>query len=250
MSHELSCEQVRELAAELAIGIADGQDRDAALRHAATCSSCRDNIAELSRVVDDVLLLAPAHEPSPGFQARALSRIVGQRTPWVRRVWRLPRIPRISRLPRLPIMAAAASIVLAAVLASAMTFLATANDRRVADSYRAVLAQGNGAFFTAAPVRSSTGTVGTLYGYQGSPSWLFATVHLPPGTSPKRFQVVLTTRAGGQLSLGSAVLGGSQNTWGTGLPVDLTQAAQVRFQAGGQSDLVADINARDPWSSG
>jgi len=247
MSHELSCEQVRELAAELAIGIADGQDRAVALRHAATCSDCRDSIAELSRVVDDVLLLAPDHEPPPGFQARAVSRIAGRAKPQVRRIGRIPHIP---RFPRLPIMAAAASVVLAAVVGSATTYFATADDRRAADSYRAVLAQGNGAFFAAAPVRSRTETVGTVFGYQGTPSWLFVTVDLPPGSGPQRFQVQLTTRAGEQLALGSAVLGGSQNTWGTGLPVDLTQVAQLRFQADGQNYLVADINARDPWSSG
>jgi len=243
MSHDLSCEQVRELAAELAIGIADGQDRDAALRHAATCPDCRNSIAELSRVVDDVLLLAPAHEPPPGFQARAVGRIAGT-TPWVRR------IGRALGVRRLPILAAAASVVLALVLGSAMTFLATANDRRVADSYRAVLAEGNGAFFTAARVRNQTETVGTVYGYQGTPSWLFVTVHLPPGSGSQRYQVQLTTRAGQQLPLGSAVFGGNRTTWGTGLPVDLTEVAQLRFQADGQSYLVADINASNPWSSG
>src|SRR5215475_7604967 len=75
MNAEMGCDQVRDLAADLAIGIADGQERDAALRHAATCPSCRRLVAELSSVVDDLLLLAPSHEPPPGFTAATLARI-------------------------------------------------------------------------------------------------------------------------------------------------------------------------------
>ena len=75
MNGEMSCEQVRELAPELTIGIADGQQRDAALRHAATCPDCRRLISELSSVVDDLLLLAPSHEPPPGFAARTAASI-------------------------------------------------------------------------------------------------------------------------------------------------------------------------------
>jgi hypothetical protein len=73
MKGEMSCEQARELAPELTIGIADGQQRDAALRHAATCPDCRELISELSSVVDDLLLLAPSHEPPPGFAARTVA---------------------------------------------------------------------------------------------------------------------------------------------------------------------------------
>ncbi|MGH3299379.1 MAG: hypothetical protein ACRDP7_47080 [Trebonia sp.] len=75
MNGEMSCEQVRELAPELTIGIADGQQRDAALRHAATCPDCRRLISELSSVVDDLLLLAPSHEPPLGFAARTVAGI-------------------------------------------------------------------------------------------------------------------------------------------------------------------------------
>src|SRR5262249_29293592 len=70
MNGEMGCDQVRDLAADLAIGIADGQQRDAALRHAATCPSCRRLVAELSSAVDDLLLLAPSHEPPPDSPRR------------------------------------------------------------------------------------------------------------------------------------------------------------------------------------
>ncbi|MBO0807667.1 MAG: hypothetical protein J2P32_05105, partial [Actinobacteria bacterium] len=75
MNGEMDCDQVRELAPDLAIGIADGQERAAALRHASTCPDCRKLVSELSSVVDDLLLLAPEQEPPPGFAASTLARI-------------------------------------------------------------------------------------------------------------------------------------------------------------------------------
>src|SRR5262245_6547386 len=132
MSDEMSCGQVRELAAELALGIADGQERDAALRHVATCPDCRAEVGDLSRVVDDLIVLAPEHEPPPGFAARTVDRL-GVRAP--RRIrWRSA-------------LTLAASIVLAIALGAGVMFRATSDDRRLADSYRSVLGQGHGSFF-------------------------------------------------------------------------------------------------------
>ena len=61
------CEHVRELAAELALGIADGEDRARALDQLAECPECRKTIEQLSSVADELLMLAPAEEPPPGF---------------------------------------------------------------------------------------------------------------------------------------------------------------------------------------
>src|SRR5215475_15965457 len=109
MNAEMGCDQVRDLAADLAIGIADGQERDAALRHAATCPSCRRLVSELSSVVDDLLLLAPSHEPPPGFASRTVARI----SPPAARGRRLGIRPAARRIPAgrrwLPRLAVAAS---------------------------------------------------------------------------------------------------------------------------------------------
>jgi hypothetical protein len=113
-----------------------------------------------------------------------------------------------------------------------------------------VLAQGHGSFFAAAPLRGPTGTVGTGFGYQGRPSWLFATVHLPD-TGAERLDVELVTRDGRHLPAGTAVLGGTHGTWGAQIPIDLTDLAQLRFVAAdGQTIIVANLNARTPWGPG
>src|SRR5262252_7360150 len=97
MNGEMGCDQVRTLAADLAIGIADGQERDAALRHAASCAGCRQLISELSSVADDLLLLAPAHEPPPGFASRTLARIpLSSPQPARRPGWRRPWMTRLA----------------------------------------------------------------------------------------------------------------------------------------------------------
>jgi hypothetical protein len=260
MNGEMGCEQVRELAAELAIGMADGQERDVAIRHAATCPDCRQLIAELSVVVDDLLLLAPSHQPPPGFAARTVARISPPAAPRRDRASRPP-VRRRDRASRpavrhvlagrrwLPRLAVAASVAAALAVGAGAVYQGTSADRQLAGSYRSVLAQGHGSFFAAAPLRGPAGTVGTVFGYQGSPSWLFATVHMPHA-GVARFDVQLITRDGERLPAGSAVLGGSHDTWGTQIPMNLANLAQLRFVgAGGQTTIVADLNARSPWGS-
>ena len=63
------CEHLREIAAEVALGIADGEDRAWALDHLDGCPACRARIERLSTLADELLLLAPADEPPPGSTA-------------------------------------------------------------------------------------------------------------------------------------------------------------------------------------
>jgi hypothetical protein len=251
MNSEMSCEQVRELAPDLAIGIADGQERDAALRHVAGCHDCRQLVSELSSVVDDVLLLAPSHEPPPGFASRTLAQIAPSSPRPRQRVTRLA-IRRTfgEHRPWMKRFALAASFVLAVALGAGAVYQGTSGDRRLADSYRSVLAQGHGSFFAAAPLQGSTRTLGRVFGYEGQPSWLFATLAVS-AARPEHFNVSLVTRDGRHLSLGKTVLGGSRSTWGGPIPVKLTNVRQLRFEAaGGHASMVAYFNAHSPWSSG
>src|SRR3954467_11974816 len=71
----MACEQTRNLASELALGIADGAERAAALEHLAGCAECRRAVAELSDVTDELLLLPPEREPPPGVEPRVLAHL-------------------------------------------------------------------------------------------------------------------------------------------------------------------------------
>jgi|SRR5215469_3439799 len=244
MNGEMSCEQVSELTPELAIGIADGQERDAALRHAATCPDCRRMLSDLSTVVDELLLLAPAHEPPAGFASRVVARISPAPAPA-----RRGRFPADRRwLPRL---AVAASVVVALAVGAGAVYQGTSADRQLAESYRSVLAEGHGSFFATAPLRSAAGTVvGTVFGYQGTPSWVWVTVHLQH--SPvQTFDVQLVSRDGKHRPAGTAVLGGDHESWGTQIPMDLTALTQLRFvSVDGQTVILAHLSARGPWGTG
>lgn len=144
----------------------------------------------------------------------------------------------------------AASVVAALAVGAGAVYQGTSSDRQLADSYRAVLAQGHGSFFAATPLRGPTGIVGTVFGYEGRPSWLFATVHLP-NSSAQRFDVQLITRDGRHVQAGWAILGGTDDTWGAQIPIELTTVAQLRFVAAdGQTTIVTNPNARSPWGSG
>ena len=89
-----------------------------------------------------------------------------------------------------------------------------------------------------------------MFGYQGHSSWLWATVHMP-NASAQRFTVQLITRDGRHLPAGTAVLGGTHNTWAALISVALTNVAQLRFVAAdGQTTMIAHLDVRSPWGSG
>jgi hypothetical protein len=238
MTSDMRCEQVRELAPELALDIAEGQERDAALRHLDGCSGCRQLVSELSSVGDELLQLAPAHDPPTGFDSRVLGRItepprLGRRQPLAHR-WRW-------------VATAAAALVLAAALGAGSVTLATADDRRLAASYEAVLSQGQGSYFLAAPLQGARGRVGAVFGYQGKPSWAMVTLQSPL-QQEGRFRVQVVTRDGRHLDLGDAVLGGARSTWGGQLPVDLSAVHELRFVGSdGRTTLTATFDADNPW---
>ncbi len=244
MTGELRCEQARELAPELALGVATGEERDAVLRHLAACARCQQLVSELSSVADKLLLWAPEREPPPGFESRVLAELdesPRRRRLQPRRRWLQP-LPRRTRW-----LAAAAAVVLAAALAGGSVLLATAGDRRLAQSYRAVLGQGQGSFFAAAPLRGSQGRVGTVFGYQGHPSWVMVTLQ-PPVGEQGRFQVQVVTRDGRYLAGGDAVLGGARGAWGGQIPVDFSAVHELRFVGpDGRTVFAATFDAANPW---
>jgi hypothetical protein len=239
MTAEMGCDQVRKLAPELALGVAAGEERDAALRHLSGCPGCRQLVSELSSVGDELLpLLAPEHEPPAGFGSRVLAAVGApprrRRLQWVsgRGRW---------------LAAAAAAALLAAALGAGSVLLGTAGDRRVAADYRSLLREGGGSFFAAAPLRGPQGRVGTVFGYQGQPSWVVVT--LQPSTREQgRYQVQVVTRDGRDLAVGDAVLGGGRGAWGGELPVDLAAVRAVRFVgADGRTAFAATFDAASPW---
>ena len=245
MNDELRCEQVRELAPELALDIAGGKERDEALRHAASCAECRQLVADLSAMTDELLLLAPEHAPSTGFRQRVLADLVEPTTvPHPGMPTRSSGRPLPGRrgFPRLAI---AAALVLAIALGAGVVFSVTAPDRQLAAGYRTLLSRGHGSFFAVATLRGSNGEVGSVFGYQGQPSWVYATTRLPVDG---RFRVLLLTTDGRTIPLGVADFQAAGGGWGRVLPVSLDAVSGLRFVGqNGVAELTAVFGAQDPW---
>ena len=207
------CERVRELAPELALGIADGEERAGALEHLADCPRCRAQLERLAATADELTLLSPAVEPPAGFEGRVAATMRAE-----------PASPGHARRFARPLAAALA----AAALAAGVVWLALADDRELADSYRDTLAVASGEYFDASTLELPGGRkAGYVYGYQGRSSWVFAVVY--DGVEPGEYMLELVTRGGERLPLRELVIESDNGSAGAVTPVPYSRLAEVRL---------------------
>ena len=155
------CEEIRELAPELALGIVEGEERGRALEHLADCPDCRRRVEELAEVADQLLLLAPHKEVPVGFESRVLGSGAARSAP--------AGAGAASRWCSRPAAAALAAV--------AITLAVVSDDLRTASHYRHTLQEANGKEFEAYSLHGAGGSAaGTVFSYQGAPSWLLITV--------------------------------------------------------------------------
>jgi hypothetical protein len=211
------CEQLRDLAPELALGIADGEDRARALEHLAGCPGCRAHLERISALADELLLCAPAAEPPAGFEERVTAP-GAEATRSRRPSWRRFAIPAL----------AAAG---AAAAAAAIVWSALGDDRKLADSYRETLAVANGEYFSAAPLEGPGGVrLGYVYGYEGhgrAYSWVFAIVN--DGVRDGDYDLVVVTGDGDRESLRSLEIQHGYGSEGAVTPMPYSRIAEVRL---------------------
>ena len=226
MSTDADCHEVRGLTAEVALGVADGEDRARVLDHVVDCSECRHELEDLTALADDLVVLAPEHEPPLGFELRTVRGLQPKRRR--RRRWRTPAV-------------AFAAAALAATTATASVLFLVRDDRRLAGEYRATLSEANGTAFRAVPLRDTAGgKAGTAFVYEGAPSWMLVTVD----SSSPASQAELVTRDGRTVSLPAFTL--SSRSWGGVLPLDARQVAAIHLlDVTGRSVLVAYLP--DTW---
>jgi Putative zinc-finger len=214
----VTCEEIRDLAPEVALGIADGEQRAEVLRHLASCAECRRELEALSEVADELLVLAPAQEPPAGFESRVVEALGLQRPPRRRRPgWLAPR-----RLAwRIGPALAAAALTAGALVA------VYHDDHRIAERYRDTLAAADGRSFQAEPLADGAGTrAGVAFGYEGSPSWLFLTVDRAHRDSVATGELV--TKDGRTIALPTLALD-RNGSWGGTIPVPLYSVASIRL---------------------
>ena len=215
------CEEFRELAPELAVGIVEGEERGRALEHLADCPDCRRRVEELSEVADGLLLAAPHREPPVGFESKVLSEV-------------LPAPPKRRRRRRLALVLTPAAAALASV---AVTLGIVSGDLRDASHYHQTLQEANGKEFEAYSLYDGGAVAGTVFSYQGRPNWLVVTVDPAHRADLTSAQLVMDD--GSQIPLSWFQLDASGSSGG-GIPVDPHNVSVLRLLPGaGDEPLVA-----------
>lgn len=199
---ELSCAEVEELAAELALGTLPGDQRAAVLGHLEGCAECQRLVSRLADTADRLLLLAPEVEPPPGFAGRAMRRL----EPAHRRRWRPAAV------------AAAAALVLGLVAGD------VAGRAGLPGSRSGSAAMVQVASFTGEP---GDGVTGQVYARADQPAWVFMTVHDAGAGEPYACHLVL--KDGRTVAIGSFSTQAGIGSWGHAIDVTLAQVRQVQL---------------------
>jgi anti-sigma factor RsiW len=215
------CEELREMAPELALGIIEGEERGRALEHLVDCPECRRRVEDLAEVADQLLLLAPHREPPVGFESEVLRRV-------------LP-APKPRRRRRLQLVFAPAA---AALAAAAITLGLVWNDWQAGRDYNSNLDKANGKQFEAYSLYGGGGSfAGTVFSYEGAPNWVQITVDPAHRADLSAAQLVLDD--GRQVPLNWFHLDPSGSSGG-GIPVDPHQVSVLRLLPGADGEpLVA-----------
>lgn len=211
MAIDPRCAEIRLLLPEFALGTLTGEERAGVLEHLGGCAECRRELQSLVEVGDELLVLAPMAEPPVGFESRVMERLASD-------------APSRRRARRLALFAAA--LLVAASLAGGGVYLFGGSDRELADSYRDTLGVADGRYVAARPLLGNDGRdVGYVFGYQGSPSWIFCVVRAgDDGT----YDIEVTTASDRWVSGDIDVRDGA-GTWHQVLDADLHDLSRIRL---------------------
>ena len=195
----MDCTDLEAIAPELALGIADGAERAAALSHLAHCPRCQQLVEDLGRLADDLLLLGPEIEPPLGFETRVRDRIAATSA-------------RTGKRPRLRVLAAAAAIIVVAGLGGLEAGWMSAG--------------GHAASVATGETRSAEGTC-QVVAFRGHPSELVVRLE-EPGDSGTYTVDALPAGGGGAVALGALHLRDGRAVLDATIPTGTGRVSAVR----------------------
>jgi hypothetical protein len=193
----LTCTDVEELAAELALGTLPGDQRSAVLGHLDGCPDCRRLVTKLSDTADALLLMAPEIDPPSGFAQRVIQSMVPRRRRW-----------------RPVALAAAAALVLGLAIGYVPGHVRSGS-----------VAMVQVASFSHA---GGEALAGQVYARVDNPSWVFMTIH--DASSGDSYDCELVLKDGRVLPIGSFKTHNGVGSWGRGVDVSLNQIRLVRLR--------------------
>ena len=212
------CVAFRDVAPELALGVAEGDERAAALDHLAGCDDCRQALARLTESVDAVVQTAPEAEPPSGFETRALASFETAAPTGHRSRWR-------------PMALAVASLAAVVALAAGVTAVTRQDDP--AGPQQSAAARSSATLTT--PGGSEVGTVRVERSTGGGPSDLIVSVDAgaPGGT----YRVECDYESGRSYRAGEVDVSADGVTdWRTTVSVPTYDLTRVRLVSTGDAD--------------
>lgn len=264
-ANEMTCAELANVAAELALGVLTGRERAEAVAHLDRCEDCREDVRQLMATGEGLLALLPEREPPVGFEVRVLDRLgfgsagsagsgsgvagpaggaagevgartrrhvrrrTGERGPGDRRP--APRRRR-GRWPGDGLLGGArrllaAAAVLVAIVGAGLGGWGLGHSGGVAPAASA--SQLASAPFVSVAGSSAGQTVGKVFVYQGNPRWLYMSVEMRPSDEAVTCQVVGTD--GRVTTIGSFQLADGYGAWGSPDPGYLGQLRAARLVA-------------------
>ncbi|MGW2825153.1 hypothetical protein ACWC24_29730 [Streptomyces sp. NPDC001443] len=239
MSNDVTCERLREIGAELALGVLPGRERAEAVAHLDRCAACREYVEHMTLAGDGLIGLLPGREPPSGFETRVMRALekdatahAGETRPGVTGLARGPVRGRL-RAVRLRTASAVAAFavafgVLGWAVGTAVEDVTASPPAHAPVSSQARLLTGS-LTSASAPARP----VGDLYAHPGEPGWIHMSVDLADAGTPYSGQVrcALERSDGSTVPVGTFTLRDGYGDWGAAAPVDPATLTGARLTA-------------------
>ncbi|MGX4691272.1 hypothetical protein [Streptomyces sp. JNUCC 63] len=233
MPSELTCEELREIGAELALGVLPGRQRAGAVAHLEGCADCREYVQHLTLVGDRLIGLLPCSEPPVGFESRVAQALTqGAAGHEGASHTRGSGIPRRRAFGRIRPQVAAVSGVLVIAIGFGGWAVGTAIEDTMARP--APAAAGTGMLWGGLVSADAAGKpAGEIYAHRGSPGWIYMTVDLPGRSTSHDGKVtcLLVHKDGTTVRVGEFTLRGGRGSWGGPAAIDPATLTAVRVTA-------------------
>jgi hypothetical protein len=216
---ELTCQQCRDLAAELALDVLPALERAQALAHLDRCTTCRDTVSSLTLTADRLIELLPEAEPPAGFEQRVLAALTPP-SPRARQWW-IP-VVAIVLITALTLSGWIFSQVNQG-LTPAQTHGKAENDTQAGE--RTVLY----APLTTVGQQTEERQIGHAYVYPGNPSWIYLSLDTDIPTTSGTVRCEVVRRDGSTVPVGTFPLTRGHGAWGGPAPVDRGRLTTARL---------------------
>ncbi|MFK0024819.1 anti-sigma factor family protein [Streptomyces sp. NPDC090798] len=234
MSNDMTCEKLREIGAELALGILPGRERAAAVAHLDRCADCREYVEQLTLVGDGLIGLLPGCEPPVGFETRVAQALTHATPPQDGRSRaRASGARRRGFGGRLRLRLASAVAALVLAIGFGGWAIGTEIENVVAGASRSAGDEADLLHGDLTSVAAPRQSAGEVYAHTGSPGWIYLTVDLTQAHSRYSGMVscLLERRDGGTVRMGTFTLHEGRGFWGGPTPVDPAALSGARLTA-------------------